>query len=92
MDGEGLPSSEWMWQFFGLRNIQISLQLSFFRTAELSSFGSASTSIAQEGIAVVLIVRPETPLLRQIFGKLLVKGLPDILWQDGEELECASNY
>jgi hypothetical protein len=68
----------------------LELQPGLLRHVELSSFGATTAAIAEECFAVMLVLRTEAPLLRQVCRKLLIEGLTDVLWHYGQEFEGAA--
>jgi len=63
------------------------LQPGLLRYVEFSPLRATTAAIAEECFAVMLVLRTETPLLRQVCRKLSVEGLTDVFRHDGQEFE-----
>lgn len=65
----------------------LELQPGFLRHVKFSPFGTTATAIAEERFTVMLVFRTETPLFGQVFRKLLVECLTDVLGHYRQKFE-----
>jgi hypothetical protein len=65
----------------------LELQPGLLRHVKFSPFGAATAAIAEECFTVVMVFRTETPLFGQVFRKLLVECLTDVLGHYRQEFE-----
>lgn len=69
---------------------RLELQSGLLRHVKFSPFGAATAAVTEECFTVMLVFCTETPLLRQVFWKLLAEGLTDVLGHHGQEFEGAA--